>query len=165
MQAKHDDFLVFCAGAASCALPLCVVEEIVFLPELLEPPTRPPFLAGLLNLEGKAVPVVDLARLFGLTHNDAGLYTPVVVIRVSERSVGLLISGVAGLAGVAAESSLPLPLNDSFKGCVTGAFHWHDEGVVVLSPERIFLHQEVSCMETFRELERRRLGALEVAPS
>ena len=165
MRSRHDDFVVMVAGDTICALPLGAVREIVFLPELVTPPTSPPILAGLLNLQGEAIPVVALDVLFRETRCEPGLYAPVVIVRVVGQSLGVLVRRVLAIAAVETESLLPLPPGHSFQDCATGSFAWRDGPVVALCPERLLTQQETRRLESFRDLERERHRQLEaVAP-
>lgn len=53
-------------------------------------PGAPDHVAGLVQLRGRVVPVVDLRRRFGLDDIERTLDSRVVVVRQAERTVGLL---------------------------------------------------------------------------
>src|ERR1700736_3896381 len=73
--------LVFHLGGSGYALPLHEIQEIVPMAWLSRPPGSPSVVAGLLNLGGKAVPVIRLDRLFELPDLVPTLYTPLVILR------------------------------------------------------------------------------------
>ncbi len=82
-------YLLVAIAGTECALPRGAVREILPLPRLWRPPGAPGALAGFLNLAGSAVPVVDLAVLFGLGQpgtaiaatNRAALYRHLILLR------------------------------------------------------------------------------------
>ncbi len=74
-------------------LPRSAVREILPLPRLWRPPGAPGALAGFLNLAGHAVPVVDLAILFGLGQPVTGrqaLYRHLVLLQ-GDHPLALLV--------------------------------------------------------------------------
>lgn len=54
-------------------------------------PGAPAFVAGLVQVRGKLVPVVDLRTRFGLAPTERQLGNRVIVVRVGSRVAGLLV--------------------------------------------------------------------------
>lgn len=54
-------------------------------------PGAPPWVAGLLQIRGRVVPVVDLRARFGLPPAQPGLGTRVLVVRSGDRIAGLVV--------------------------------------------------------------------------
>ena len=54
-------------------------------------PGAPPYVAGLVQVRGRVVPVVDLRARFGLPAAEPTLDTRIVVAQHGERTVGLLV--------------------------------------------------------------------------
>jgi purine-binding chemotaxis protein CheW len=54
-------------------------------------PGAPAYVAGIVQVRGHVVPVVDLRLRFGLPASERGLDARVVVVRVEARTVGLLV--------------------------------------------------------------------------
>lgn len=54
-------------------------------------PGAPAFVAGLVQVRGKLVPVVDLRTRFGLAPSEPHLDNRVIVVRVGARVAGLLV--------------------------------------------------------------------------
>lgn len=70
--------LVFHIGADRYGLPLAVIRRVLPLMALKAIPLAPDMVAGLMNLHGAAIPVIDLARCGG---------APAAVLRVDTRIV------------------------------------------------------------------------------
>lgn len=90
--------LLYCGEADErCALPLACVEEVVPIARLLPLPEAPAYVAGVLDLRGQLVPILDLvARLHGRLREHE-LDDSIIVCRVGERVVGLLVPGIPEL--------------------------------------------------------------------
>ena len=98
--------LVFHIGAERYGLRLAGVNQVLPAAALKALPLTPPYVAGVLDLHGTPVPVIDLAQLAGLASSALRFDTRIVVAdylagdgRV--RSLGLLAERVHGVQGVA----------------------------------------------------------------
>src|SRR5258708_4946310 len=114
---SRQNLLVFHLSGIDCAFPLEGVQEIVPMAQLSSPPGLPSLLAGFLNLRGTAIPILRMDRLFDLTEQPPGLYTPIIILRVGERPMGILVGGVRQIASVTPSSFVSLPATQIFNDC------------------------------------------------
>ena len=70
------------------------IQEVVRAREMTRVPLAPPVVAGLMNLRGEIVTVIDLRRRFGLPERPAGLDPLNVVVRTDEGPISLLVDDV-----------------------------------------------------------------------
>ncbi|SDM56121.1 purine-binding chemotaxis protein CheW [Methylobacterium phyllostachyos] len=96
-------YLVFTLGPDDFALDLGVVRELIRPPRLTRVPGAPAALAGLANLRGLALPVLDLRRVLRPDAEPAAEPTRVVVAEAGE-PVGLMIDRVLAFSGGAGAS-------------------------------------------------------------
>ena len=94
--------LAFHIGADRYGLPLAGLRQVLPVAALKELPLAPPYVAGLLDLHGKPVPVIDLVQLAGLGPSVARFDTRIVVADYaatdgSVRALGLLAERVLGV--------------------------------------------------------------------
>ena len=153
--------VIFHLGGQAYGLPLEEVLEIVPLALLSRPPGLPAMMAGFLGLEGQAVPVLRLDRLFGLPELTPGLYTPLLILRSPGHPLALLVEKVSRITAVAADAVVPVPPGESFNDCAEGVVTLDSHVVLLLSPERLLLDKEQQCLAEFQDLEQARLRALE----
>jgi purine-binding chemotaxis protein CheW len=89
--------LTFKLGSELYAAPLARVRQIVPLDGVRRVPSVPLFARGVLDLDGRAVPVVDLGLKFGLV-SPPGVRSSVVVVDVraadSPPTMGFVVSGL-----------------------------------------------------------------------
>jgi purine-binding chemotaxis protein CheW len=67
-------------------------------------PGAPAFVAGLVQIRQRVVPVVDLRLRFGLPPGEPGLGQRVIVVQVDERAVGLLVDSAREVLDVPADA-------------------------------------------------------------
>src|SRR5258708_2578808 len=100
MRTNVRRYVIFHVALQAYGLPLDAVREILPLAQLSQPPGMPSLLAGFLNLEGIAVPVVRLSRLFELPEQTPGLYAPLLIVRAADLTVALLVDSISEIASI-----------------------------------------------------------------
>ncbi len=88
MTALHVTFRV---GTADYALPAAAVLHLESFVSATHVPGAPPYVAGLVQVRGRLVPVVDLRKRFGLGPIEHSIDRRVVVVQVGTRVAGLLV--------------------------------------------------------------------------
>jgi len=126
------DLVEFCLDGWHYALHLAAVERILRMAEVIPLPKAPEIVQGVINVQGRIVPVVDVRKRFRLPSREVGLTDHLILARTARRSVGLIADVVIGVAEglpprtVAADRILP---------------HLeYVEGVVKLDDGLIFIH-------------------------
>ncbi len=92
-----NDLLVFTLSPQLCALPLSVVERIVRAVEIHPLPKAPEVVLGLINVQGRAVPVLNVRKLFRLPYIEMALSDQIIIAHTSGRTVGLLVDNTEGV--------------------------------------------------------------------
>ncbi len=81
------------------------IERVLPLPLLEKVPAGPLYLAGLMNLRGQSIPVIDLALRLGLTRDlEYSLNTPILLCSDNSHQVGLIIDKIFGMIDVEEKS-------------------------------------------------------------
>lgn len=98
--------LVFTIGTDRYGLPLRAVSRVLPVMAMKQIPGAPDFVAGLMDLHGMPVPVLDVSRLAGVAVEQIWLDSRIVLIdyRVDDagqRQLGLLVEHVVGIDDVA----------------------------------------------------------------
>jgi purine-binding chemotaxis protein CheW len=154
-------FVVFRVADQAYGIPLDAVQEILAMAKLTRPAGLPPVLSGFLNLGGVAVPVVGLARLFGLAAREAGLYTPLLIVRCAVQRLALLVDSVMGITPIDTSSAVPVGANVCFNDCAEGLVTAAETNVILLSYERLLREQELRRISELTAIEQSRLASFE----
>ncbi len=88
MTALHVTFRV---GTADYALPAAAVLHLESFTSATHVPGAPAYVAGLVQVRGRLIPVVDLRTRFGLAPIEHSIDRRVVVVQVGTRVAGLLV--------------------------------------------------------------------------
>jgi chemotaxis-related protein WspB len=94
--------LVFSIGTQRYGLRLRAIVRVLPVVALRQLPLAPGFVAGLMDLHGEPVPVIDLSRLAGITPEQVWFDTRIILVDYpagdgSVRPLGLLAEHVIGI--------------------------------------------------------------------
>ncbi len=142
-------YTLFRLGAETYGLPAVVVRAIVKRPAVLNRvPHAPPFLEGVMNHRGQALPVVSVRARFGAA-SAAAAGGRVMVVAIPARLGGVVVAGlavdaVASVLSIDAGKVAALPGLGALQGAArkgraglfTGILHWGGaaEGILVVEP-------------------------------
>lgn len=87
-------YLTFCLAGENYGLEILRVQEIVGLLPVTRVPRMPSFVAGVVNLRGRVIPVVDLRLAFGLARSEMSERNCIIVVRVKRASGRSAVMGV-----------------------------------------------------------------------
>jgi purine-binding chemotaxis protein CheW len=97
-------YLIFGHRGARYALPVSAVREIVWIPALSPIEELPPHIAGVFNLRGRVVPVMDLGLRFGHARQAYRTSDRVIVIEGRAGRVGLVANELHDVLAIAPEA-------------------------------------------------------------
>ena len=90
-----QQYLTFGLGEEVFALETGSVREVIELVPVTRIPKTPPFMRGVINLRGHAVPVVDLRLKFGMPRTEVDVNTCIIIV---EAMVGGELTVMGALA-------------------------------------------------------------------
>lgn len=89
------NFLAFSLEGQGYALPLAQVEQALRMVALVHIPEAPPWIAGLVNVHGHVIPVIDLRMRLGKPQREVYPDDRLVVVRGSGQKVALMVDHVS----------------------------------------------------------------------
>lgn len=106
--AGHE-YLVFRLGNEEYGIDILKVQEIRSCERVTRIANAPDFIAGVTNLRGVIVPIVDLRVKFRLGSSEFNEHTVVIVLNFGTRVVGIIVDGVSDVLSLIAEQIRPAP--------------------------------------------------------
>jgi purine-binding chemotaxis protein CheW len=101
--------VAFRVGNADYVINAYEVLHLESFTEATHVPGAPSFVAGLVQVRGKLVPVIDLRTRFGLERGDRSLDSRVIVVKVGSRVAGLLVDSAREVMRLDEEAFQPPP--------------------------------------------------------
>jgi purine-binding chemotaxis protein CheW len=89
--------VVFHVDELQYALDLSTVERVVHAVEITPLPKAPAFVLGVINVQGRVIPVVDVRKRFRLPEREMDLPDRFIIAHTSRRLVALLADSVTGI--------------------------------------------------------------------
>jgi purine-binding chemotaxis protein CheW len=127
-------FVVFKVDGADYALPADVVLQMETYTGATTVPGARPWVAGIIQLRGRVVPVIDLRARFGLDPKELTLETRVVVGQAGDRTVALVADSAREVMRIAPSQIKPPPriVDGDGRGFVRAVAQVNDRTVMVL---------------------------------
>ena len=88
-------YMTFKLGDELFAINVAQVREVLEVSQITRIPTAPDYMRGVVNVRGKAIPVVDLRLKFGLPPGQSTVHTRIVVIELEMDNEVTVVGGVA----------------------------------------------------------------------
>ena len=101
-----DHLVTFALDGQSYALRLPAVERAIRMVEITPLPQAPDIVIGIINIQGRIIPVLDMRKRFGLPERRAGVGDQLLVARTSRRTVALVVDEVHGVTGSPADGEI-----------------------------------------------------------
>jgi len=88
-------YITFRLGDELFAISVGQVREVLEIGRITAVPTAPEYMRGVVNVRGKAIPVVDLRLRFGLPRGADTLNTRIIVMELNLDGEATVVGGVA----------------------------------------------------------------------
>jgi len=92
---RQRSLVTFRLGKHICALPIEPVVQIIPMATITPIPQLNSSLKGVINVHGKAVPIINLRHHMGLCKASLRLHAPVILVRNGDGLIGLIVDKVA----------------------------------------------------------------------
>ncbi|TAK81897.1 MAG: purine-binding chemotaxis protein CheW [Betaproteobacteria bacterium] len=124
--------VVFTLDRQRYGLPLRAVERVVRMVDVTSLPRAPDVVLGVINVQGRVIPVVNLRRRFHLPERDTFLTGQLVIAHTARRPVALIVDAASGVLEYSADEAV------GARDIVPGIEHV--EGVVKLADGLVLIH-------------------------
>lgn len=110
VECEHTSQVVsFRLAGELYGIDIMCVQEIIPLGPVTKLPEVPDFVRGLMNHNGQVIPVIDLRMRLGLPMPVSNEESPIVVAKVSAKTIGLVVDTVNGVLHISADEIDPAP--------------------------------------------------------
>ena len=142
MGSSH--YLVFTLEDQRYALGLEAVERLVRAVELTSVPEAPEILMGLINLQGRIIPVLNIRRRFHLLPRDMEIKDRIIVSRTSSRPIAIIAESIEGVVEFDQDEILEATkILPDMEDCVEGVGTLNDDTVLIYDINKLFSIDEI----------------------
>jgi len=164
-----SQYLTFIITDEEFAVPIMRVKEIIEYQSLTKVPMVPDFIAGAVNLRGAVVPVINLARKFGMEVRDINRRSCIVITEVTIDDevivLGVLVDKVLQVLDIPESNIEPAPtfgakIKTEF---IQGVGRIEEEFVIILSINDVLSLEEISVVGSVNEAQQNKGTEQEVS--
>ncbi|MES2985187.1 MAG: chemotaxis protein CheW [Pseudomonadota bacterium] len=135
-HAPAQDYVTIRVGAQHCALPVAQLRDVMQAPTITTVPGAPDTVAGVLNLRGRVVAVLDLHRRLGLPPSDDPQMAMLVMVDHGDEPVALRVDAVGEVLSLVA-AAVPMNVTGPLREVATGACLHDGAWIILLDTARI----------------------------
>lgn len=109
----YSQYLTFQLAGETYAIDILNIREIIGYGNITTVPMMPEFIAGVINLRGSVVPVIDLSTRFGGKTSEVTKRTSIIIVEVSDEDIsleiGVIVDVVNEVLDIAVSDIEPAP--------------------------------------------------------
>ncbi|RDV03232.1 chemotaxis protein CheW [Undibacter mobilis] len=132
-----NEYVTAMVGGELFGLPIGRVQDVFVPDRVTRVPLAPPEIAGILNLRGRIVTLVDLCHRLGLEHRDPSVMA--IGVELKGESYGLMIDQVGEVMSldVADFERNPVNLDRNLAAVTSGIYRLESQLLLVLDIDRV----------------------------
>ena len=137
------ELITFRVGQQEFCTDIMAVREIRGWTPATALPRTPDFVAGVINLRGAVLPIVDLSARLGLGPAEPTARHVIIVAQIGEQVVGLLVGAVSDILTVTDDMVQPTPdvASDMAKTFVRGLLTIEGRMISLIALDRVLPEQ------------------------
>ncbi len=154
---QTQQYLTFGLGGEVFALETGSVREVIELVPVTRIPKTPPFMRGVINLRGHAVPVVDLRLKFEMPSAQDTVNTCIIIVDVEVEGekcfMGAIVDSVREVFEMSSDQISPPPrMGTSIRADFIKAMgKQNEEFIMILDIAKVFSPDELAIVQTAEE--------------
>lgn len=141
-----EQFLIFQLGVESYGMPVRSVDEVVRVPEdITRVPSAPPFVVGVINLRGKAIPLIDQRTRFDTPSIQLSAKSRAIVLTLGRLQAGFVVDEVSEVKAISASALSEAPDFSSTQADVFDRVaHIEQDGrmILLIDPQELLTRAE-----------------------
>ncbi|WP_125152113.1 chemotaxis protein CheW [Clostridium rectalis] len=100
MDSREIKVLIFSINDEYYATNIMEIERILGYDKPTKVPDSPSFVEGVINYEGNILPVISLAKRFGIAENENKDDAKIIVAKEREMQIGIIVDVVSEVKGI-----------------------------------------------------------------
>jgi purine-binding chemotaxis protein CheW len=139
---KNKSFVVFTLDDQKFALHLEAVEKIAQATEIIPLPKAPEMVMGVINVQGRVIPVVDIRKRFQMTEQGIDIDDHFIICRSRQMSIAILVDSVLDI--IESTSSNIVEQHNILQDvdCINGVIKANDGMILIHDLDKFLSSQE-----------------------
>lgn len=144
-----QQYVVFKLGVEKYGVNISGVSSINERVSITKIPDAPPTIAGIMNLRGDIIPVVDLKKRFNIRPSIKETDQRILVYKAAKREIGFIVDDASQVFRFESGNIEPAPslIVGKNRAFISGVGKYNDEIVVLLDFEKILSEEEMDALD------------------
>jgi purine-binding chemotaxis protein CheW len=148
VEAGEIALVCFSVGETKYAAVVASICEVIRMVEITPVPDAPSFIAGIINLRGEIIPVIDLRKRLGVPSVSYGTNTVILIAEIDGKKRGVVVDGVSSVLSVPLSAvDFADTENGQSLGDISGAARLPDGVLVILDLCKLLDFEEKEQLE------------------
>ncbi len=149
LRTSKNKFLTYFLGEEEYGVDISQVREIIAMMKITPVPKTPKYVAGVINLRGAIIPVIDTRLRFDMSSLEYTEQTAIIIIEINKVSIGFVVDKVEEVLTID-ESSISEPpkfgtnINTDF---IKNIARIGEMVIMILDLEKLFEAEELSMLD------------------
>ena len=148
-RASKNKFLTYFLGDEEYGVDISQVREIIAMMKITHVPKTPKYVAGVINLRGSIIPVIDTRLRFDMPSLEYDEQTAIIIIEINKVSIGFVVDKVEEVLTID-EANLSEP--PKFGANIDTEFikniaRMGEMVIMILDLEKLFEAEEISMLD------------------
>jgi purine-binding chemotaxis protein CheW len=139
--------VIFTLDGLNYALPLQSVLRVIHAVEITFLPNAPEIIPGVINVQGRIIPVIDIRKRFGLPEREIGLEDRMIIADTGKRQVVLSADTVPGFIELSDRQMVVTSDLLQFGGNLKGIAKMEDGLILIYDLEKFLSLDEEYALE------------------
>ncbi|MCK4344852.1 MAG: purine-binding chemotaxis protein CheW [Bacteroidales bacterium] len=137
-------FVIFTLDQLNFALPVGLVERIVRAVIITPVPGTPESVIGVINVQGKIIPVFNIRKLFGLPDRELKLSDQLIIARTSEHTISFITDMVTGVTNLLEQKTVPADrVFPGLEKIIEGLVFFEDGIILIYNLDKLFTLESI----------------------
>ncbi|EKD27897.1 MAG: hypothetical protein ACD_79C00504G0003 [uncultured bacterium] len=141
--------VVFEINSKEYAIPVFSTKEIIRIPAIIDIPNSPGFLAGVINLRGNIICIIDMRKQFNAPANDTES-TRIIIVQINKMNIGLIVDSVHEVIKIKKSQIDPVPPMITFQipnNCLVGIAKVEARIIALLNLQNILSQEQLALLK------------------
>jgi purine-binding chemotaxis protein CheW len=147
LNTTTEQIVVFTLDELFYALPLHAAVRVIHAIEIRPLPEAPEVISGIINVQGKIIPVADIRKRFGLAAREIDPDDRLIIADTGKRHIAIPVDTVTGISDLAPGQQEQAGETLTFAGHLRGVAKIDDELILIYDLEEFLSLDEEKNLE------------------
>jgi purine-binding chemotaxis protein CheW len=154
IKISWKQWVCFKLGDEEFGVDILKVREIVRIQSITHVPQTPTSMAGVINLRGNVIPVIDLPKKLGISDSKQDDKTRIIVFAVNDKLIGMIVDAVERVLRIR-ENQVESPPDIGaglIQEYIMGMGKVEEDLIILLNIDKILTEEEIIQIEELKKI-------------